>query len=256
MKQRFLLFILGAILCAYSAKGQSVMLLTPANNSIGILPYPSFSWQLIGSSHPTLSYTFKIAVYDAGIGDAASIATPLYSEVISDNSNFINYNYPTTLAMLDSCEQYVWQVTASYVGYTTEEPIEPVTNLYASSPYFHFASYCVVTDPSEEDADAIAPSRIYLVPQRTVDNFVYAVTTDSLYFKYEEPYKNDSIQYRIYSNENNVAASANLPVSYGVNYKAIDISDEDIEVSPKIYTLEIKLPKGEILRAKFEKKTL
>jgi hypothetical protein len=46
-------------------------------------------------------------------------------------------------------------------------------------------------------------------------------------------------------------------VHYGLNYLTIPLESEAIVASsvsaPKIYTLEIYTPKGEILRAKFEK---
>ena len=236
---------------------QSITLLTPLDELTDVALYPTFSWQLIGSSHTGLTYTFKIAEYNASASDAASLATPLYSEVITDNSNFILYNYPTTLQPLDTCKSYVWQVTASYTTYTTQEPIVPNGTYNFTSDYFHFASSCTTNNTANRTTTPQYP--IYMKPVKTIDNFVYLITTDSLYFKYDEPYNrsnNGYLPYRIYTTDEDVALSDSLPVRYGLNYLAIDITSSNVLESPKIYTLEIKSPKGELLKTKFEKKPL
>jgi len=258
MKNILCLFIIA--ICSLSGYTQTISLLTPADEATNITAYPVFSWQLLGSSAPGLTYTFKIAEYNSSIGNAASLSTPLYSEVINDNSNFITYNYPTSLQPLDTCKEYVWLVTATYTTYTTEEPIVPSGVFNFTSDYFHFSTECSASEGMAYRTGSTPTNPIYIVPTKAADNFVYLVTTDSLYFKYHEQYDYTSLPYKIYNTSNNIVLESSLQTHYGLNYLAIDVTSEDIVSSSSgtstIYTLELKTPKGEILRTKFEKKTL
>lgn len=259
MRYKLLHVIIFSLFYVMSGSAQSITLLSPQDELISVASYPTFSWQLIGSAPAGLTYTFKIAEYNASIGDVASLGSPLYTEVITDNSNFITYNYPTNLQPLDTCKSYVWQVTASYTTYTTEEPIVPLQVYNFSSDYFHFSSTCNSINDNTANRTTTPQYPIYIKPVKAVDNFVYLITTDSLYFKYDEVYNrsyNNYLPYRIYTTDDNVALSGSLQVNYGLNYLAIDITSSNVLLSPKIYTLEIKTPKGELLRTKFEKKPL
>ncbi len=251
MKQKITILML-SFLCMIKVQGQSVNLLTPLEWATGVTGYPVFSWQLTSGTYTGLTYTFKIAEYNPSIGNAASLSSPVHTEVISDNNNFITYNYPVTLQPLDTCKEYVWQVTASYTTYTTEEPIVPNGTYNYISPFYHFYSTCVASEQTVSNEENI--SIIYVIPKKETDHFVYLITTDSLYLKYNEPYDNDNIKYKIYGTAlDSVTSWITLPVQYGLNYLSIPITDGNILTSPKIYTLEIRTRKGESLKAKFEK---
>lgn len=252
MKQKIGILFAFIFLITVNSKAQTISLLTPIDELTDVAPYPTFSWQLIGSSASGLTYTFKIAEYNAAIGDAGSLASPIYSEVINDNSNFITYNYPATLQPLDTCKQYVWQVTATYSTYTTQEPIVPLEVFNFTSDYFHFASTCESDGSSNNTTNQ---NTLYIVPQKTIDNYVYLVKGNTLNIKYKEPYSYSSIEYRIYNYNNSVNYSNSAYIHYGVNYFSIDLSPLNLSPSPNLYMLELKTSKGDKLKAKFEIKT-
>lgn len=233
-------------------KGQIVHLLSPVDGATSVQPSPIFTWLLSGGSG-TISYTLKIAEYDSIIGEHASIITyPVYSKTITSNNPFQIFYYPTTAPVLVNCKKYVWQVTASYTVYTTTEPISQLNTYNYSSQISHFTTSGCIAPESLRTLSAPL-SKLYIEPKKQMDNFVHLIS-DSLYIKYNEPYDNSQIAYRIY-NSDTVLVNSFVPVNYGLNYLAIGLSgiQSSTVSAPNIYMLEIKTAKGDLLRTKFEK---
>ncbi len=248
-------FVILFFLCLFThSRGQNLYLLSPVDDATHVQPYPIFTWRLNGLSQPDISYTIKIAEYNSGIGEHASINTnPVYSKTIISSNPFQVFYYPTVAPVLSDCEEYVWQVIASYTTYTTQEPISPINTYTYSSPISRFmTSGCI---PSEAPTPPEPTSKLYIEPKKQTDNFVHLVS-DSLYIKYNESYNNTQAAYKIY-NSDTVIVNSHIPVSYGLNYLAIDLEGLGLQPSsapaPSIYMFELKTAKGDILRTKFEK---
>jgi hypothetical protein len=239
-------FVLLFILCFFSySKGQSLYLLSPISEANYVQPYPIFTWQLSGISHVNISYTIQIAKYKGieNINDSL-----IYTKTIQSNNPFQIFYYPTIAPKLLNCQEYMWQVTASYSTYTTQEP-EDILNTYNySSPISHFiTSGCI---PSEAPSPLSPSSKLYIEPIKQIDNFVHLVS-DSLYIKYKEPYDTTQVAYSIY-NSDTIISSSTIPVLNGLNY--LDINLEGLGIQPTtIYMFELKTAKGDLLRTKFEK---
>lgn len=236
--------------------GQTLNLLAPHDGATNVQRHPIFTWQLSGlTTQSNIKYTFKIAEYNNTIGGQNSINTNLlYASLINNNNPFQIYYYPTNAPSLNDCSEYVWQVIASYTTYTTQEPIVPLNTYNYPSQVFLFKTNC-----SNEESLTVptSTSKFYIELKKQTDNFVHLVPTDSLYIKYKEPYYNNRINYKIYTADG-IIINDTLSVSYGLNYLSINIDKTEIETSsaeePKIHVFELKTPKGDILRTKFEKK--
>lgn len=236
-------------------RSESVVLLAPEDDAVDVSASPTFIWDLLpGNLYSyTLKYVFTIAEYDPEIGATASLITnQVYTDDILDDDDNITYPYPVSAPELDTCTAYVWQVKVYYITIPEEEPFVPVETLLAVSDIFHFSTSC----SSEVESFPSQTNKIYMLPRKTLDNFVYLIEGDSLWIKYQEYYAAYSLAYNIKDGQQNIVADSSIGIIPGLNYLAIPIGpgiDESSASMPRIYTLELHTPKGEILRAKFEK---
>lgn len=244
----FAFFLMWSIsLCA-----QTVILQMPISNSQNIPSNPIFTWNLLPTPSANVKHVFTIAEYNPSQGNQTTLDNyPLYSHVITSANSFQSYLYSgTTLA---NCTDYIWQVKTYTITYSEDEPPVPIYTYQAQSEIFQFRTGGC---SEEEEEGSNADANTYIVPYKQLDHFVHIIHEDTLRIKYLERYNNTEIQYRIYTLKNDTLSQDELTVVPGLNYLSIALPDSTIEESPVIYTLELQGAKGDILKVKFEKKTL
>lgn len=251
MKKSLILGIMLSIVCF--VMGQGVYLLTPTGTTYAP-PHPTLTWQLYGMEQGSVVHTLRIAEYDSTVGSQSSLNQhQIFSKSITSNNPYQIYLYPSTAPTLSPCTEYVWQVTVSYIIYSNQEPIVPLSTFEYASPIAHFMISGCESDTFPSDSDT--PPKQYIELSKQIDHFVYLVS-DSLYIRYNEVYDNGQISYRIY-HADDVLIHSSTPVHYGLNHFAINLAGIGVEPSSastsNIYMLEIKTPKGDLLRTKFER---
>lgn len=241
------LFILNISLSA-----QTVVLQMPISNTQNAPLNPLFTWNLLPSPGSNVKHVFIIAEYNPSQSNQTTLDNyPLYSHEITSPNSFQSYLYNGTT--LSNCTEYIWQVKTYTITYSTEEPIVPIYTLQVQSEIFSFKTQGC---SEEEENPSSTNHSHYIVPYKQSDHFVFIIHDNMLRIKYLERYNNTSVQYKIYTSKNHLLAQGGLTVIPGLNYLTIELPSSTIEESPVIYTLELQEPKGDILKAKFEKKIL
>lgn len=243
----FLCFMWSISLCA-----QTVLLQMPISNSQNIPLTPLFSWNLLPTPGGNVKHVLTLAEYNSSQSNQTTLDNySIYSHEVTNATSFQTYLYSGTA--LSNCTDYIWQVKTYSITYTNDEPPEPIYTFQAQSEIFTFSTQGC----SEEEQDpGVADALYYIVPYKQIDHFVYILHEDMLRIKYLERYNNTEIQYRIYTAKNETLSQGDITVIPGLNYLTIELPSSTIEESPEIYTIEIQGSKGDILKAKFEKKTI
>jgi hypothetical protein len=227
----------------------TIHLLFPLNGSNVTVSYPIFSWTPIAiTAGSTVIYKFKLVEILNPQSPEAAMGNPALYEATDIKSNV--YQYPIDAPIFDNCSSYAWQVWAetktSFPGGEDNPPLT-VQNIVAMSEVYSFGFNCDI----KINSITALPS-FYIVPQKTVDNFVYPVS-DSLKFKYEEHSNVTTLNYKIYNWQREVVKQDTaFPITYGWNYLSVGLGSGFSE--GEIYQMEIYTPKNDILKIKFEYK--
>lgn len=227
---------------------QNIQLLMPANNTQLQIDYPVFSWTSfqLQQFNQQISYHIKIVE----LGDNQNEAYAINNNITwyEQELNTTVFQYPVNAPEFQTCTKYAWQVEV----YTTTDVINEITlqrqkiKIGQSPIYIFKTNGC-----SSQNKLSSVSIPYYMVLQKQLNNFVYAISDESLRIKYFEPYNNTTINYKISVSVSagvQVVTTGALTVENGYNY--LEIPTTGLLVG-QTYLIEVATPKNDLYKAKF-----
>ncbi|WP_207512924.1 hypothetical protein [Longitalea luteola] len=220
-------------------------LVQPADSDRVLLRRPFFTWL-----PPTPHNSFSSLLYDWSLVEvqatqsAADAIQQNIPVLLQSNISFTSFQYPLSMAELDSTRLYAWRVIAKNNGM-------PVANSEI---------WCFRIQPFTNDTIKKPSSGTYAALRRTHDAS-YVISNGLLRYQYQHEINSNSIQFRITditnANQTAIQLDSNLSaVKYGSNYITLDLTDKVGMIDRHMYLLEVTNAVNERWYLKFEYRKL
>lgn len=244
-----------------NAYDYSILLLAPTNQQTEVIPSGVLlTWQTSPniSSSNNLKYVIKVMTIDeseqipSSLDNYCSSCTNVVDNVISFQSESGSYTFNA-----ETCKKYIWQVTLiEDIPASTDpdgNPVPASQQIRGQSAVNSFTTNCNINQR------LISAQTQFMTFPTEYTSYVYGIANNnSIYFKYESEYNDQTINYKIYDNLHktvkkfgSISSTSSIPtkIHKGVNYLEIEL--DNTFISGQVYFLEVTNAKDIVKSLKF-----